>query len=198
MNIAIADSFFGIFGMKQLKPKTCRYCKTPFYPKPIKAKVCSPECAEGLIEKEKEKATRKDTKEKLAKLKTLSDWKKDAQVVVNQWVRLVRDKDDGCISCGTRTASQYHAGHYRSRGAVPSLALEECNINKQCLQCNNFNSGNIIEYRIRLLEKIGQEKLDWLEGSHPAKKYTINDLKDIIADYKARIKRSQTQLNGPW
>ena len=47
-----------------------------------------------------------------------------------------------------------------------------------------MKSGNIGPYRIALIAKIGQERVDWLEGPHEPAKYTIDDLKAIHAKYK--------------
>ncbi len=49
-------------------------------------------------------------------------------------------------------------------------------------------SGNIAEYRIRLIKKIGLDKVEWLEGPHEPAKYTIDDLKELIVKYKAKCK----------
>ena len=49
-----------------------------------------------------------------------------------------------------------------------------------------------MNYRISLVLRIGQDKVDWLEGPHEPQRYTIDDLKAIRADYKARLK----QLKG--
>ena len=44
-------------------------------------------------------------------------------------------------------------------------------------------SGNAVLYRRALVELIGVEKVEWLEGPHEPKKYTIDDLKAIKAEY---------------
>jgi hypothetical protein len=49
-------------------------------------------------------------------------------------------------------------------------------------------SGNIVEYRIRLVQKIGADKVAWLEGPHEPKRYTIDDLKAITADYRQKLR----------
>jgi len=51
-----------------------------------------------------------------------------------------------------------------------------------------MKSGNILEYRIRLVKKIGQAAVDWLEGPHEPKRYTIDELKEIKAEYKSKLK----------
>ena len=65
---------------------------------------------------------------------------------------------------------------------------QEENSSKQCKRCNRELSGNIVEYRIRLIDKIGADKLAWLEGPHEPKRYTIDDLKELNALYKRKVK----------
>ena len=133
------------------------------------------------------KKDKKETRERKKALKSRAEWLKEAQVIVNKYIRL-RDKDEPCISCGRHHEGQYHAGHYRTVGAAPELRFNELNIYKQCAPCNNHLSGNLIEYRRRLLAKIGIEKLEWLEGPHPPKKYTIEEIQAIKKEYQQKIK----------
>ena len=148
--------------------------------------------------KKKRAAVKKECTAKLKadkeSIKTRSQWAADAQFWVNKFIRL-RDSSNYCISCekvmnegGYIGAGGVHAGHYRSRGACPELRFNELNIHAQCAQCNNERSGNIAEYRIRLIKKIGLDKVEWLEGPHEPAKYTIDDLKELIIKYKAKCK----------
>lgn len=175
------------------KEYKCKVCGKPFV-KTFSStqKVCSPECAIKLArdnaQKAQERAEKKKQRECKAKLKSRSEWLKEAQSVFNKFIRL-RDKDQPCISCGRYHQGQYHAGHYRSVGACPELRFCELNVHKQCAPCNDHKSGNIIEYRINLVNKIGADKVAWLERQdHEPKKYTIEDCKAIIKYYKAKIK----------
>ena len=186
-----------------LKRKTfkrkCKICGERFETTFPERKWCSPECgtklAQQLYAKQREKALRKRNREERAKIKAAkariksrSQWLKEAQAVFNRYIRL-RDKDLPCISCGRFHQGQWHAGHYRSVGACPELRFDERNVNKQCAPCNNHKSGNAIEYRINLVQKIGVEQVEWLERQdHPPQKYTIDDCKEIIKHYKAKIK----------
>ena len=38
------------------------------------------------------------------------------------------------------------------------------------------------------MKKIGVEKVEWLEGYHEPKKYTIEQIKDIRAKYQLKLK----------
>ena len=103
----------------------------------------------------------------------------------------MRDEKEACISCGRHHTGQYHAGHYRTVGAAPELRFNELNVHKQCSVCNNHLSGNLIEYRRGLVAKIGIEKVEWLEGKHEAKKYTIDEIIEIKKHYQQKIKDMQ-------
>jgi hypothetical protein len=141
---------------------------------------------------DKEKAVRKDLRTRKAKLKTKSEYKKEAQAEFNKFIRL-RDKDLPCVSCGIMGESggvggYWDAGHYRSRGANPELAFVEDNCHKQCKRCNQQLSGNVVNYRIELERRIGKDRLEWLEGSHEMTHYGIEDYKRIKAEYKQKQK----------
>jgi hypothetical protein len=46
-----------------------------------------------------------------------------------------------------------------------------------------------LEYRIRLCSKIGQKRFDELEAKrHVTKKWTAEELKEIIKKYKQKVK----------
>jgi len=171
--------------------KKCRVCKAKFEPFNSLQVACSASCALQYAQKDLQKAAerkakeqRKWVREQKERLKSRGDHTREAQQAFNAYIR-ERDADLPCISCGTYTAGQYHAGHYRTTKAAPELRFDEANVNKQCAQCNNFDSGNIVEYRINLIKRIGQAEVDRLEGLTPPKHYTIDDLKEIKAKYRA-------------
>ena len=179
---------------KTIRPKTCRVCKCKFQPRMSLATVCGVPCAQALAVSIRGKAAkvaavkeRKDTKDKLNKLKSRSTWAKEAQTAFNAWVR-ARDAGSACISCGRHHQGQNHAGHYLSVGARPELRYEPLNVWLQCAPCNTHLSGNAVLYRQALLLKIGAEKLDWLEGPHPTRHYTVDNLKALKADYTGMAK----------
>lgn len=188
---------------KQPKPKICKNpaCRASFAPQRLGQAVCSPKCALAVVEvkKAKEKkslalAGRREIKVRKEKLKTRADHLREAQAAVNEYVRL-RDAHLPCISCDSTpndndlmTGSRWDAGHYRSVGACPELRFEPLNIHRQCVKCNRNLSGNAVEYRIRLVQRIGAEKVAWLEGLHPPCKYTVEEIKTIKAKYRAMTK----------
>lgn len=138
----------------------------------------------------------KATKEKKAHTKAKRELKnndrsfqlKKTQGIFNGYIRL-RDSDLPCISCRRHHTGQYHAGHYKTVGANPELRFHPDNCHKQCSACNNHLSGNIVNFRIGLVGKIGAEGLDFIEGPHPAKKYTIAQLKVLQRWFTRKTKR---------
>ena len=175
------------------KPKTCRICHEEFLPRSTTAKVCRYECALILANQIADRETRKkalqersETRRLKEKLKSRGQWLRECQVVFNAWIRK-RDEGLPCISSG-RTTGKMNAGHYRSVGSAPELRFEPLNCHVQSEKDNSYLSGNLINYRINLIKKIGIEKVEWLESKHEPKKYTIQELKEIKAYYKSKLK----------
>ena len=165
------------------RPKKCGHCLDRFTPARMGQKACSPKCALSLARSDRETRRKRETREARQRLKTLGELTREAQGAFNAWVR-ARDHDQSCISCGRFHQGQWHAGHYRTTAAAPELRFEPLNVHRQCAPCNNHKSGNLIEYRIRLIEKIGQDQVDWLEGPHEPKRYTRDDLQSLKAKYR--------------
>ena len=173
--------------------RRCPNCKK--YNKPddaVKVNIsyfCNIECATIHAYKNKDKGAKIKHREQKKELKAndKSYREKCAQAAFNAYIRC-RDSNLCCISCGRHHTGQYHAGHYRSRGAHPELRFEELNCHKQCAPCNNHLSGNISNYRPALINKIGLDKVEWVEGPHEPKKYTCEELKEIELLYKKRLK----------
>jgi hypothetical protein len=153
-------------------------------------------------------AQRRQHRERKEAIKTRSEWMKEAQTVFNKFIRL-RDDLLPCICCNSwgkdedwLVGGKWDAGHFLSRGAFPELRFEELNCHKQLKSCNAGSSkyarkGRTVSegYRLNLINKIGLDKVEWLESHHEEKKYTIDDLKQIIAEYKAKL--AELKLRQP-
>lgn len=181
---------------KPPKPKKCSHCGEKFTPRigSIGQKACSPSCALAMAPQGREKAAKALAKvegerhrEAKERVKTKGEFAKEAQQAVNEWIRL-RDAELPCVSCGRHHQGQYHAGHYRSVAANPALRYEPLNIQKQCAPCNTHKSGDLINFRVELIKRIGADLVEWLEGPHEPKRYTIEDLKAITAEYRAKVR----------
>jgi len=160
--------------------------------------VCGLECALKFKKYQDEKEFDKETR-RMKKARSENDvglWAKKAQAMFNCFIRL-RDAHLGCISCDkpSNWVGQWAAGHYRTVGAHPELRFDEDNAHKQCNRdCNGMKSGNIVEYRIRLVIKIGEPKVLQLESDdRPPVRYRLEDYKQIWAHYKAKVEELKTK-----
>jgi hypothetical protein len=179
-----------------MRPKRCRVagCGATFTPTRSFQKWCSPDCAVVLARQAQEnqrksiaQRERREIKVRKEKLKGRAEHLKDAQTAFNAWIR-ERDIGLPCVSCGRHHNGQWHAGHYRSVGGHPELRFEPLIAARQCAPCNTHKSGDLVNYRIELVRRIGAEAVAWLEGPHEPKKYTIDDLKALTALYRAKTK----------
>ena len=193
----------------QSKTRRCSNCRkkvpaTEAFVSQFKA-FCSYECLKVFTVKNLEtlydkvrKEKRQIDKIKRDSLKTKGQWTKEAQVAFNAYVR-ARDRHEGCISCGLRTADNatggdWDCGHYRSTGSAPHLRFHLWNAHKQCKKCNRYLSGNVAQYRVGLIWKLGHEKVEWLESQNASKNYSIADLKRIKRIFTKRLRlRSNTK-----
>ena len=168
--------------IKPPKQKKCRICKEVFTPINPLQSVCGQKCAldhAKVLREKKERSERRITREKL---KRKSDYVREAQTAFNAYIRQ-RDSVLPCISCGRHHTGQIHAGHYRATSVAPALRFNEFNVHSQCQPCNCHKHGNLIDYRINLIKRIGQAKVDWLESNHQPMHYTIEELKEIKQKY---------------
>jgi len=161
---------------------------------------CCYECLKEYTEKHREaiqkavvKEKRQETRVRKEKLKSRSEWLREAQKAFNAYVRW-RDRNEACVSCGNYTIGDvpgggWDAGHYRSTGSAPHLRFNLWNCHKQCVKCNRYLSGNVAEYRIGLIRKIGIKKVEMLEAMTESKNYSIDDLKRIKNIFKKRNKK---------
>ena len=176
----------------------CKQCRKPASNRFGLHTFCDTDCAYQFAIAVKEKAAAKkqkefnaETRRRKVALKSRSDWLKEAQTVFNKYIRL-RDDKLPCVSCGRFHEGQWHAGHYLSVGAHPELRFNPLNVWRQCMPCNAHLSGNQVNYRIELINRIGLDKVEWLEGKHEPLKLTIDEIKILIAEYKSKIKQIQS------
>ena len=171
----------------------CRNCKEKFEPVRFNQKYCfNKMCVDAWVQEAKVKNWKKTKKKMQEDLETIQDLVKATQIVFNKYIRL-RDKHELCISCKQKPKKS-NAGHYYNANNHWNVRFDENNVHLQCEHCNTFLSGNLINYRENLLKKIGAEEFNVLEGkSKVTRKFTKEELKEIIETYKKKIKQYETQ-----
>ncbi|ELF1030710.1 recombination protein NinG [Enterobacter hormaechei] len=198
--------------MRKPTRRTCKVCKEKFtatfanvwwccpehgaiYALELRAKQKVKETAERIREQnEAEKEGRKRRSERRKAVKPLSHWVQMTQRAVNDWRRAtLLSAGHGCISCGTKVAFVWHAGHYRTTAAAPQLRFNPDNIWLQCPSCNVHKSGNIEAYRSALVVLIGEARVQALESNNETHRYTREELDGIRADARAKLRAIKQQ-----
>ena len=170
----------------------CKNCKEKFEPIRFNMKYClKDECVRVWVEKTKEKAWKEKKQKMQQELETVQDYIKMTQIIFNKYIRL-RDKGQVCISCN-KPALKENAGHFWSAGGHSNVRFNEDNVHLQCEYCNTYLSGNLIMYNNNLLYKLGSDRFIKLhEQAHITKKWTKDELIEIIKEYKLKIKQYET------
>jgi hypothetical protein len=187
---------------RQRRKRKCAVCRDQFEPRSISHKACKPACAQALVKETHQKAERKQDRARKVALKTRGEWLKEAQAVFNAFIR-ERDKLAGhaCISSGRPldwSGNAVDAGHYRSVGSAPHLRFNEDNCHAQSKHDNQYKSGNAVDYRLGLIARIGLAAVEALEADQTPRRYTIPELQQIKATFKAKLAelRQATILRG--
>jgi hypothetical protein len=172
----------------------CKNCKQPFEPIRFLQKYClNEECVRVWVESEKTKQWKKTKAKMKNDLLTIQDYIKLAQQTFNKYINL-RDKKLPCISCRKPITGRVNASHYFNANNHWNVRFNEFNVHSSCITCNQYLSGNLIEYRKGLINKIGEEQLTLLElEANKTRKFTIEELKEIINIYKKKIKQYEAQ-----
>lgn len=199
---------------KAPRPKKCRVCLELFVPmKPLQV-ACGISCAlihakakQARARVALEKVERRELRAARQRLKPMRDYMQEAQAAFNKFIRL-RDRGDPCICCGSYgpdedwlTGGKWDAGHFLSRGSHPELRFNEDNCHKQLKSCNGGSSkyakkGRTVAegYRARLIQKIGLERVEFLEGPHEIYRYSIVELQAIKAKYRALAREMEKAI----
>jgi len=175
--------------MRKIYQRKCLVCKEKFTPQNSTQIVCSPSCSLEYLKQKKAKEWKKEKKEIKEKLLTKKDYLNILQKVFNTFIR-IRDKGKPCISCDKYLKeNDINAGHFYSVGAYPNLRFNEMNVHNQCIECNLHKHGNVLEYDLRLPNRIGIKEYDLLKESRlKPLKLDIQEVKDLIIVYKNKIK----------
>ena len=94
-----------------------------------------------------------------------------------------------CVTCGvTLPITELHAGHFL-HGKNKATFLEEDNVHPQCVKCNLYLSGNLLEYYPFMEKKYGTIRIEELKITHKRihfwKRY---DLEELLDKYKKLTK----------
>jgi 5-methylcytosine-specific restriction endonuclease McrA len=130
------------------------------------------------------------------KPETKANLKKKLRVVLHKYIRL-RDAyyEDGawwvkCVTCGERIPfKDSTAGHFFPAGTYPAVRFAEWNINGQCIHCNKYQHGALIQYTIEMIRRYGIKGLDGYYQVATCRKQdlTCAELQDYIHTYQEKL-----------
>lgn len=140
------------------------------------------------IELEKAEAENKERKSLGWKLQNTKN-------VCHEYIRL-RDKNKPCISCDAPWRPDFQAGHMYKAELFSTLRFDEKNISGQCQGCNIFNDGNESGYRVGILNRYGNDHLEYLDKIALTEKQSDHKwdraiLDEITKYYRGKIKELQ-------
>lgn len=187
------------------KTRKCTVCRSPFERVRMTQKVCgSVECAAEQGRRDSAKQQRKAAREqrkvdqaKREELMTRPEWVAKLQQVFNAYIR-ERDRFTTCICCGKpfepqKFGGSMDAGHYLSRSQAPHLRFVETNVFGQRKNCNMPGGTTREKFRAGVIARIGLAAVEALEADHEPRKYTIDDLKKLVAVYKEKLRVLRVQ-----
>lgn len=147
--------------------------------------------------KQIEAKKRKEKSELKESLKSISKIISEIKPIFQKYIRL-RDKDLPCISCGNKNPADWCGSHYFPAGVYSGLIFDERNCHGACNSyCNMYLSGNLVNYRIGLIERYGEEyvlKLEQDSLNLKQYKYTREELQQIKEKYKLKIKQYERNI----
>lgn len=90
-----------------------------------------------------------------------------------------------CVTCGQRKHwKEMNAGHFIPRQYRATRYLET-NVAPQCVHCNQWRRGNLIEYYAWMQKTHGQETIDELRRlKGTTRKFTRADLEELLERYQ--------------
>ena len=169
--------------------KRCKNCNNSFEPLKFNQKFClKTDCVNAWVELEKSKQWAKRKKALKSELETTQELIKKAQKAFNDYIR-ARDRNQLCISCNKPLNAKFDAGHYFNANNHWSVRFDENNVHGQCVTCNQFKHGNLLNYQIGIQQRIGADQLINLHAiAHETKKFSRDELREIISKYKEKLK----------
>jgi hypothetical protein len=179
--------------------KKCKNCKKPFKPRfsslerfcwELECKTIEAMEKVSKIKSMRVKNQKRELKKKKESLETIREMMKRVQKIVNLYVR-TRDAGKECCSCDKILKGKFDAGHFWNSNNHKNVTFDaERNIWGQCVKCNRWGHGSLLQYREKLLQRIGPEKFSQLEeDARVTRRFTKSQLQEILDEYKGKLKK---------
>lgn len=118
--------------------------------------------------------------------------KKKAWKLFSEFIRRRYANKDGfnvCITCGKKEHwKNMDAGHFIA-GRTNSVLFDEDGVYAQCVYCNKYKHGAVLEYRDFMVKKFGEAKVEEMRVlARKIVKYNREDYLNLIAHYSKKLK----------
>lgn len=181
---------------------TCPHCRGKLAP----GQRIHPACINGYAEAQEAKANRAEAKRAraAAKVERVETRKRKAAILRipdliaiadRAFAAFIRERDRqagrACVSSGRPlnwSGNAVDAGHYRSKGAASHLRYNEDNCHAQSKHDNRHKAGNVVDYRINLIGRIGLARVEALESDNTPHKWERDELIEIAATYRRKLR----------
>ena len=124
--------------------------------------------------------------------KTPAQLKKDLDSVFSKHLRLKYADKNGfctCYTCGVRKYwKEIHAGHFIPRNILITR-WDEGNCRPQCVGCNLFGNGKVLDFEDHLVKDFGRKVVDKLKAS----RFTIMKVDSVW--YEKQIEHYKKELS---
>lgn len=131
---------------------------------------------------------------KVKKLPTLKNLKRSLWKLTSQIVRL---KYTNCYTCGKYLPYEdRQAGHFFTQGGHGGAKYDFDNLRTQCFACNHYKSGDTATYGVKLLNEIGEERLNNLMLKAKAvHRYNRDELEQMINERQQILNQKENETN---
>ena len=178
----------------------CKICRDKFDPRFFLQKACfNPACLaewsrldmqkKNNTTKKVEAIFNKETKKRRESIKKRTGKNghyDNLKTALHKYIKHVLRKGEPCYTCDKPQSSgdsggAFHVGHFIPQKQVDPRRFMLENLRIQCFKCNVHGSGMRAEYRQRLIEEVGIEKVEWLEcdANHKSLKEQYPEVSDI-------------------
>ncbi len=114
----------------------------------------------------------------------------DLDAITSLVVRHSAANSDGLINCYTCdkkiTIAEAQCSHFIPRANMGTRFLFD-NLRAACKECNEYKSGNLVEYEKRLEQEKNGIVSELRELAREVSKPTISDLKELLAQYRYKF-----------
>ena len=176
----------------QIKKKRCKGCETDQY---IWARGMCRKCVAKLSQPKKINTVRQIGSKGSGDLQDLID---DLDAVYSRYLRIKYADSNGIVECYTCGEKSHYTtqdcGHLFSRKHL--ILRWDCNNTRvQCKKCNQLLDGNIKIFKERLEAEMPNIIEYLYSQSNLVLKPTRDELKELIIEYRYKLKLVETKLN---